>query len=138
MIANERGKHLLENDMLPLPPPVELSQEGGLRQVLCLLVLGQLSDSQSILQLCAERGIEFLARCRTDDQGTHLILGSNVCINLFVSHYNCRMTPNGGQIYVQNVQIPIFHSISYHYITCVCSFVCLSICLFVCLFVYII
>ena len=61
-IANDhqRNKRLrLQDELLPLPPPVELSEEGGnhgLRQVLCLLVLGQLSDARSILELCAGRG----------------------------------------------------------------------------------
>ena len=75
MVADEKGRERESDTVMPLPPPAELAEGSGLRQVICLLVLGQLADSKSVLRLCRDRGMAILATCKTDQTGSHLILG---------------------------------------------------------------
>jgi hypothetical protein len=54
--------------------PTELEKNMGLRQVLTILVVGQLNDVEILLQIVADNGLRVLAHSRTD--GEQLILGS--------------------------------------------------------------
>jgi hypothetical protein len=63
-----------KDDLLSIGPmPRELHARSGLRQVVSLLVLGQLNDIRLILNIAKKNGLRVLAHCRSD--GDQLVLG---------------------------------------------------------------
>jgi hypothetical protein len=68
-----RGKSKNEEFLTIGPMPRELHARSGLRQVVSLLVMGQLKDIRLVLDIAKKSGLRVLAHCRAD--GDQLVLG---------------------------------------------------------------